>query len=95
MHNCVCHGPAYTTTTTVKMTTATMSTTISTTTIHVSGELDPSVGSGSASIVTVLKHRKKGIEKLASQLVLHIHNVCESMVCVCVLLWLVCSSTIQ
>ena len=55
MHNCVCLGPAYTTTTTVKMTTATMSTTISTTSIHVSGELE-SVGTGSASIVTVFRH---------------------------------------
>ena len=52
-------GLAYTTTTTVKMTTATMSTTISTTSIHVNGELDPSVGTGSASIVTVLKHKRK------------------------------------
>ena len=69
----VCLGPAYTTATTVKMTTATMSTTISTASIHVSGELDPSVGTGSASIVTVLMHRKKGIEKLAPQLVSHIH----------------------
>ena len=57
--NGVCLGPAYTSTTTVKMTTATISTTISTTSIHVSGELDPSVGTGSASIVTVLKHRRK------------------------------------
>ena len=48
--------------TTVKMITATMSTTISTTSIHVSGELEPSVGSGSASIVTV-EAQKKGIEK--------------------------------
>ena len=59
MHNCVCLGPAYTTATTVKMMTTTISTTISTTSIHVNGELDPSVGTGSASIVTVLKHRRK------------------------------------
>ena len=48
MHNCVCLGPAYTTTTTVKMTTATMSTTISTASIHVNG--DPSVGSGDPTV---------------------------------------------
>ena len=56
MHNCVCLGPAYTAMTTVKMMTATMSTTISTTSIHVNGELDPSVGTGSASIVTVFRY---------------------------------------
>ena len=79
MHNCVCLGPAYTTATTVKMTTATMSTTISTTSIHVSGELDPSVGSGSASIVTVLKHRKKR------------RKIGITAGLICVVFWLVCS----
>ena len=92
MHNCVCFGPAYTTTTTVKMTTTTVSTTISTASIHVSGELDPSVGCGSASIVTVLKHRKKGGEISITAGLTHI---CGLMLCVCGLLWLVCTVTIQ
>ena len=73
MHNGACLGPAYTSTTTVKMTTATVSTTISTASIHVSGELDPSVGSGSASIVTVLKHRQKGGEISITAGLIHIY----------------------